>query len=126
MEKEKKNKTNRWGWFLFLHLALLVYASCSIFSKMASRQEFMSVKFILFYAGVIFVLGVYAVLWQQVIKHMPVTTAYANKAVTIGWGIVLGHFVFHEKVSVRQILAAVIIVIGAVFYVIADGEDEVK
>ena len=54
------------------------------------------------------------------------TTAYANKAVTIGWGIVLGHFVFHEKVSVRQILAAVIIVIGAVLYVIADGEDEVK
>jgi drug/metabolite transporter (DMT)-like permease len=126
MEKEKKNRTGRIGWILFLHLALLIYSTCSIFSKMASRQEFMSVKFILFYGGVIFVLGVYAVLWQQVIKHMPVTTAYANKAVTIGWGILLGHFVFGESVSPGQIAAALMIVAGAVLYVIADGEAEEK
>ena len=32
----------------------------------------------------------YAFGWQQVIKHLPLTTAYANKAVTVVWGILLG------------------------------------
>ena len=32
----------------------------------------------------------YAAGWQQVIKHLPLTTAYANKAVTVVWGILAG------------------------------------
>ena len=91
---------------------------------MASKQAFLSPKFILFYGGMLVVMVVYAVLWQQVIKHLPLTTAYANKAVTIVWGIILGVLVFREQVSVRQVIAAVIIVFGAVLYALADREVE--
>ena len=111
-------------WFLFLHIALFIYSTSGLFSKMASKQAFLSPKFILFYGGMLVVMVVYAVLWQQVIKHLPLTTAYANKAVTIVWGIILGVLVFREQVSVRQVIAAVIIVFGAVLYALADREVE--
>ena len=66
----------------------------------------------------------YAVGWQQVIKHLPLTTAYANKAVTVVWGILLGLAVFGEAVTPRQVIGAVIIICGIVLFVRADNEGE--
>ena len=77
-------------WFLLLHLILGVYASSSVCSKLAAQQPFLSVGFILLYGGMLAALVVYAFGWQQVIKHLPLTTAYANKAITVVWGILLG------------------------------------
>ena len=126
--EDKKNvsraqgKKPTWVWFVLLHAALLIYATSGIFSKKAARAPFMSMNFILFYGGMLMVLVIYAVLWQQVIKHLPVTTAFANKAVAVVWGIVLGRIFFQEQVSRRQIVAAAIIIAGAVLYVRADAE----
>ncbi|MCO7108745.1 hypothetical protein NIA69_05595 [Gemmiger formicilis] len=50
----------------------------------------MSAAFIVLYGLMLLALVTYAVGWQQVIKHLPLTTAYANKAVTVVWGILLG------------------------------------
>ena len=121
-ERAGKQKAPAWVWFVLLHAALLVYSSSGIFSKKAARTAFMSKEFILFYAGMLFVLVIYAVLWQQVIKHLPVTTAFANKAVAVVWGIVLGRMFFQEQVTPRQIAAAAIIIAGAVLYVRSDAE----
>ena len=52
-------------WFLMLHAALLLYSTSGLFSKTASSFPFMSPKFLLFYAGMILVLGIYAILWQD-------------------------------------------------------------
>ena len=62
--------------------------------------------------------------WQQVIKHLPLTIAYANKAVTVVWGILLGLAVFGEAVTPRQVIGAVIIICGIVLFVRADNEGE--
>ena len=112
--------TNSIRWFFMLHLALLVYASSSFFSKNAAGCSFLSRPFILFYGGEIFVLGVYAVLWQQVLKHLPVTLAYTNKAVTVLWGMLIGYGFFHEQISRKQLLGAGIVIIGCVLYNLAD------
>ena len=77
-------------WFLVLHLILGVYAASSVCSKLAAGQPFLSVPFILLYGGMLAALVAYALGWQQVIKHLPLTTAYANKAVTVVWGILQG------------------------------------
>ena len=61
--------------------------------------------------------------WQQVIKHLPLTTAYANKAVTVVWGILLGLAVFGEAVTLRQVIGAAIIICGIVLFVRADNEN---
>ena len=107
-------------WFLLLHLALLVYSCSSIFSKNAAGQTFLSIPFLLLYGGMICVLGVYAVLWQQVLKHLPVTMAYTNKAVTVVWGMLIGSLLFHEQITPKQLAGAAVVMTGCVLYSLAD------
>ena len=110
-------------WFLLLHVILGVYAGSSVCSKLAARQPFLSAAFILLYGLMLAALVVYAVGWQQVIKYLPLTTAYANKAVTVVWGILLGLAVFGEAVTLRQVIGAAIIICGIVLFVRADNEN---
>ena len=58
---EKKLKA-----YLFLHLLLMVYSASGILSKLAAGKAFLSWPFLLLYGGVIALLGVYALGWQQV------------------------------------------------------------
>ena len=111
-------------WFLLLHLILGVYASSSVCSKLAAQQPFLSVGFILLYGGMLAALVVYAFGWQQVIKHLPLTTAYANKAITVVWGILLGFLLFGESIPLRQFIGAAVIIVGIVLFVRADNEEE--
>lgn len=108
--------------FVFLHIILLMSAITGIISKIASRQEFLSFKFILLYGCMIAVLGVYALCWQQIIKRLPLTIAYTNKAVTVLWGIIFGRIFFNESITIKQIIGAVIIVVGIILFVRADKE----
>ncbi len=124
MRKEINENTGRGRWFLLLHAALLVYACSGIFSKSAAGQRFLSLPFILLYGGMILVLGVYAVLWQQVLKHMPVTVAYTNKAVTVVWGMLIGMAVFHEHITAKQLAGAGILIVGCVLYALADRDEQ--
>ena len=47
-----------------------------------------------------------AIGWQQVIKRIPLTTAFANKAVTVVWGLVWGALFFREAVTPGKLLGA--------------------
>lgn len=114
-----KSKTKT---LLLLHVMLMVYSLSGICSKYASRQKFLSLKFCLLYGCIIFLLGIYAIAWQQVIKRLALTTAFANKAVTIVWGIIWGLLFFKEQVSVTKIIGALVVIAGVVLYAIADGE----
>ena len=98
--------------YIFLHLLLLGYAFCSVFSKLASLNPFMSKKFIIYYFISLLILGIYALLWQQVLKKFPLTTAFINKSVTIIWGMILGFIFFSEVITLKMIIGAIIILIG--------------
>ena len=107
-----------------LHILLLVYSFTSFFSKNAAQQEFFSPAFIAFYAGMIVVLGIYAVGWQQVIKHLPLTFAFANKAVTVAWGMLWGVVFFHEVVTPLMIVGAVVVMAGVALFSYADAQEQ--
>lgn len=66
-------------WFLLLHVILGIYAGSSVCSKLAAQQPFLSAAFIVLYGLMLLALVTYAVGWQQVIKHLPLTTAYATR-----------------------------------------------
>lgn len=108
---------------VLLHLLLAVYSSSGIFSKIAANETFLSVRFCLCYVAVIALLGVYAIGWQQIIKRMPLTTAFANKAVTVVWGIVWGILFFQESITVGKVIGAALVVIGVVIFAGADEEN---
>ena len=106
-----------------LHVLLAVYSLSSVCAKLASGFEFMSFGFIGCYAVMIALLGVYAVGWQQIIKRLPLTYAYANKAVTVLWGIVWGVLLFHEQVSALKLLGAAVVLAGVVLFSLAEKDD---
>ena len=87
--------------FLILQFTVLIYSLSSVFSKYASREAFLSFRYILFIGLIVFCLGIYAILWQQILKKVKLTAAFANKGITIIWNMILGYQIFAEKVSLR-------------------------
>ena len=109
---------------LALNILLMFFSLGGIFSKLASKQPFLSLKFILCYGALLFIMFVYAIGWQQIIKRLPLTMAYANRAVTIVWGIIWGLLFFNEKLNVGKIIGAVIVIAGVLLYVTESDEGE--
>ena len=103
--------------FIFPHLIIFLYSLSSLCSKFASRMEFFSFQWCALYALLIFILGVYAILWQQLLKVMPLNLAYANKAVTLLWGMLFGVLVFKETISLTNILGGLIVLAGVIVMV---------
>ena len=109
--------------YLLLHFLMALYSLTSVCSKLAAQEPFLSPKFCLYYGGMIALLGIYAIGWQQVIKHLPLTTAFANKAVTIVWSILWGALFFSESVTPGKIVGALMVVAGVVLFALAEKED---
>lgn len=107
-------------YFAFLHIIIFLLSLGGVASKMASGKEFMSFEFILFYGLVILDLGIYAILWQQMLKHIPLTTAFCNKAVGIIWGMLWGALIFQERITANMVIGAVIVLIGVCLVVTSD------
>lgn len=106
-----------------LHILLMVYSVSGIFSKLAAGFDFLGWQFVGCYAAIIGLLGVYAIGWQQIIKRLPLTTAYANRAVAVVWGIIWGAVFFGEGITLTKIIGAVFVIGGVVLFAKADGKD---
>ena len=115
--------TGKGSVYAALHGLLVLFSTSGIFSKLASGYPFLSLGFILCYGGMVCVLGVYAIGWQQVIKRLPLTTAYANRAVTVVWGIVWGALLFGESVTWQKVVGALVVLAGVALYALAGDED---
>ncbi len=118
--KNMKNIKN----IIFLHLIIIIYSLSSVFSKFASRYPFFSLKWIILYGIIIFLLGIYALLWQQVLKHLPLNLAYANKAITLAWGMIFGAVIFKEEITAQNIAGALIVLAGVIIMVTAPISSE--
>lgn len=94
----------------------LVYACTSIFTKMASRQEMLSRPYLLWIAGAIGVMGVYALLWQQVIARMPISTAYMFKGTSLIFVLMFSALLFGEAITLNNVIGAVIIIAGIILF----------
>ena len=124
MQKERiciLEKKTTWKVILCLHLILFLYSLESVCSKMAAAQEMFSFKFFLFYGLVLFFLFFYALAWQRILKYMPLTVAYANKGITIIWGMIWGAVLFNEAITLKTIIGAAIILVG-IFMVVTNNE----
>lgn len=105
---------------ILLHGLLFIYSLGAVCSKMAGGFPVLSVPFIIFYGLVLLDLLVYAIVWQQILKKLPLVTAYANKAVTVIWGLVWGLIIFKEQICFWNVIGAIIIVSGICLVVKAD------
>ena len=99
-------------WFILLHLSLVVNSLAGAASKMAGKQDFPSLKFCFYYGMVLVITFIFALAWQQILKHMSLTFAFTNKPITIIWGIIWGVLFFREKVTWTMLLGSAVILIG--------------
>lgn len=106
--------------YISLHMILLLYSIGALLSKLAAGYDFLSIGFISLYTGVLIICLLYALLWQQILKKMTLFTTYANKAVTVIWGLVWGRLIFKEHISGANIAGTFIIIIG--ICIVASGE----
>ena len=108
--------------FLLLHGTLLLYAVVTVLTKLASgylsQANWPMTLLFLFFS--VAALGAYSILWQQVLKRMPLTTAFANKAVTIIWGMLWGVLIFRESIPPAMIIGSVVIIAGIWLVVTSD------
>lgn len=118
MSKRKSRSTV----LLALHILLAVYSLSGVLSKLASGFSFSDIGFYLCYCGILALLGIYAIGWQQIIKRLPLTVAFANKAITVVWGMVWGVLFFGEQINIQMIIGAALVIAGIVWYSIEDGK----
>ena len=115
-------KTNfrKWMSFAGLQAAVLLFSATGILTKLASKEAFLSMRFLLLYGGAVLLMVVYAFLWQQFLKVMPLNTAYANKSVSTVWTMLFGALLFKEQITWGMMLGAVVIIVGVYLVVTAD------
>lgn len=111
MEKRMKKKI-RGKDILVLQAVIVIYTLSSVMAKLASGQEVFSGAFFGFYLAELVILGIYALLWQQMIKRFELSVAYTNRAMALLWSMVWAVVIFHDSVSVRQIAGVVLVILG--------------
>lgn len=101
---------------ILLQLIVIIYTFNSIIGKFSAdaKVEFLSIGFILFYGAEVFVLGVYAILWQQMIKRFDLSVAYANRAMALLWSGVWAVIIFKDSLTWKNILGIVLVIAGTI------------
>lgn len=109
---------------ILLHSILVIYSISGILSKFAATEHFLSIKFCLIYSSIILILFLYSICWQQVIKKLDLTFAFANKAITVVWGIVWGTIFFDETITLGKVIGAILIMLGVIIFSISDRKEK--
>lgn len=109
------------GNIILLQLVVMIYSVADVIAKFVSRQEFMSARYILLFMLEFAALGAYAILWQQAIKHFELSIAYVNKAMTLLWAMIWSIFIFHESLTLHNVLGVAFVIVGII---IINGEKE--
>ena len=109
MIAKQNRKLGNW---LLLFFTFLIYSFSSIFSKLASTHAFLSLPYLLFFLCVIISLGIYAFFWQKILVLYPLNKAYLYKSSTIIIILLISHFLFHEEISINNIIGILFIIAG--------------
>ena len=117
MQQKKENKALT---YVILYANFCVYSFTTVFSKLASTYPTLSLPFIAFYGASLLSLGIYAIIWQQVLKKIPLGTAYMNRSVLIVFGMLWGFFFFQETITWNMWVGGAIVLAGVLIVVKAD------
>jgi len=98
----------------YIQMIFILYTFVGITAKMASSYTFLSNKYITFYVVEIFLLGIYAVFWQQIIKRFSLSVAYSNKGLSIIWALIWSVMIFKEKITINNIIGSLVIIVGII------------
>lgn len=103
---------------LLLQLAVGIYSINTVIGGFVgnslNENGVMSVKTIGLLFLEVVVLGIYAILWQQLIGRFQLSIAYANKAMTLLWSLMWSIVLFHEDVTLYKIIGVIMVMAGTI------------
>ncbi len=97
---------------LMLQGIIIIYTLSGIMSKKASANSAEPVRFMFFVGMDLLFLGIYALLWQQMIKRFELSVAYANRSMAILWSMVWAVVFFHDNITIKNVIGVVLVMIG--------------
>lgn len=99
---------------IMLQGVVVIYTISSIMSKNASANSGEPFKF-LFFLGMDFTfLGVYAILWQQMIKRFELSAAYANRSMALLWSMIWAYVFFGDDITLKNIIGVLLVAVGTI------------
>ena len=105
---------------IFLHISILIFSATGIFSKMLANNikdnGLLNILTFVFAGLMLLNCGIYAIFWQQNLKHFDVNVAYAHRAVYNIWSLLWAFLIFSETITIGNIIGTVLIITGAVSY----------
>ncbi|MBR4669547.1 MAG: transporter [Butyrivibrio sp.] len=107
---------------LQIQSAVVVYSLSTVAANLASKQAFLSWKYIMFFGLEFAILGIYAIVWQQMIKKFQLSIAYANKALTLMWSMLWNFVIFSQGITPWKVVGVVIVVIGVIVMNLSNEE----
>lgn len=110
------------GDFLLLQLSVLVYSLSTVAANMASKHEFLSLYYILFFGLEFMILAVYAILWQQVIKRFELSIAYSNKSVMLLWTMLWNYLIFSQGITPGKVFGVLLVMAGDIVMNLGGGK----
>lgn len=90
----------------------MLYACVGICTKMAAMQEPFSWRYLLWFCGAVGIIGIFAILWQQILRRIEISTAYLFKGTTLIFTMLIAAILFGETITIPNIIGSVIIIIG--------------
>lgn len=100
--------------YLGLVIAFVIYSLSSIFIKYASLHNILSKKYWVFYVMAIFLLMIYAFLWQRILRRFSLFFAYSAKSMVIIFVLLWSLLIFNERILIQNIIGSLLIILGIV------------
>lgn len=97
---------------IFLHVSIVLLSLTSLIAKQASLYQFLSPKFWTLYIVELFIFGMYALIWQQVLKRYEISIAYLNTGLSIIWVLLWAHIFFNETININNIIGSILVIAG--------------
>lgn len=102
--------------YAFLHLCIMIFSFTPVFTKMASfefnKNGIWGIGLYFYLFLMLLDCFIYALAWQKIIQKFELSTAYANKSVYLIWSQIWAAVIFHETLSMQNIIGLVIVLIG--------------
>jgi len=101
---------------LYLHASILVFSFTGVFQKLASTQYNaggLTNPLVYVFIFLTFLnCAIYAFAWQKVIKGFELNFAYAHKTVYLIWAQIWAVVLFHEHLSVQNLIGLAMVFAG--------------
>ncbi len=110
--------------FLLAAFAVFMESLTSPCLKIGSqRYETFSIGYFFWFGLAVVILGIYAVCWQLILERIPLTTAYLRRGFSYILLFIWSMLIFHETITVRQIIGIAVISLGMIISVSEESKD---